>query len=53
MKENKTIYGYITGAAANNDGVNIHQMDKMAIAYIKRWTKLSEIKKSHTLTVWR
>lgn len=28
MKENKTIYGYITGAAANNDGVNIHQMDE-------------------------
>jgi 3-oxoacyl-(acyl-carrier-protein) synthase len=27
-KENKTIYGYITGAASNNDGVNIHQMDK-------------------------
>jgi 3-oxoacyl-[acyl-carrier-protein] synthase II len=25
--ENKTVYGYITGAAANNDGVNIHQMN--------------------------
>ncbi|OXM85780.1 beta-ketoacyl-[acyl-carrier-protein] synthase family protein [Paenibacillus rigui] len=27
MKENKTIYGYITGAAANNDGENIHSMN--------------------------
>ncbi|BBH18832.1 3-oxoacyl-ACP synthase [Paenibacillus baekrokdamisoli] len=26
-KENKRIHGYITGAAANNDGVNIHRMD--------------------------
>ncbi|MFH5182550.1 beta-ketoacyl synthase N-terminal-like domain-containing protein [Paenibacillus sp. TAB 01] len=25
--QNKTVYGYITGAAANNDGVNIHQMN--------------------------
>ncbi|MFC5649175.1 beta-ketoacyl synthase N-terminal-like domain-containing protein [Paenibacillus solisilvae] len=25
---NKEIYGYLTGAASNNDGVNIHQMDK-------------------------
>ncbi|UKS30940.1 hypothetical protein LOZ80_19155 [Paenibacillus sp. HWE-109] len=27
-QESKTKYGYITGAAANNDGVNIHQMDE-------------------------
>ncbi|OPH50476.1 hypothetical protein BC351_07405 [Paenibacillus ferrarius] len=27
-QENKHIYGYLTGAAANNDGVSIHQMDE-------------------------
>ncbi|GFZ89045.1 3-oxoacyl-ACP synthase [Paenibacillus marchantiophytorum] len=27
-QQSKTKYGYITGAAANNDGVNIHQMDE-------------------------